>query len=257
MSLVACPQALMADSEYVSLPQGDMACSVIVTPTQLPPDEEKKEKSETDKPKPEAEKGKTDANAPKPQPRPDVLKTVEITRIGKMRHDILTAEDGSTFENWYDYVNGLLAHGKLNGSSISSPIVISLGAHVDDYVGAFAPKILDLTDDSLSWVNQQAFKGKTLINGKTAFRYQKTYKVGGTVISDPKTGALKMIGGDLITFQAWIDPKTKVPIALDDSQWNYVLTFSAPVSTTPLVLPAVYKKIIQAHIEATVVPKHR
>jgi hypothetical protein len=54
--------------------------------------------------------------------------------------------------------------------------------------------------------------------------------------------------------QAWVEDKTQLPAALDDTQALYVFTF-LPAPAAPLVLPQEDQDLEQKYISARTAPK--
>jgi len=235
-------QPLLSDPAYVFLPEGNMSCSVEVTPSKPTVDSAKPQKTKAI--------NETNAVADKiPLPRLG-MKSIEITRVGKLRRDSITWWDGHTSETWYLLDVGLIL---VEQAHIIQEVRTSTQGQ--DRNG-LVPKLLDLDQASLSWIKPENYKGEESLNGKKNYHYRTVITIPGPPMSDPKTG--KEIPGEPIhlIYQAWLNPKTLQPIALDDGDQNYTLTFSSTPPTEHLELPERFKKDLQEYRNAHIVPRH-
>jgi hypothetical protein len=169
------------------------------------------------------------------------IKHIEITRDGDLQRDIVTWSDGSSSETWRIFdVRLLVADNKASANSVNVYALDSSQA------AGFTPRILALNLRSFSWISPGRLVGKENKDGKEVFRYRAPVLVPGFLPRDPPRQVI---------YQAWIDAKTLIPVALDDSDDTYKLAFSAP-PTEPLILPERFKKIVDYYTRANAVAGH-
>jgi hypothetical protein len=173
---------------------------------------------------------------------PVVLQSVEITRIGKLQRDEMTWSDGKKTEAWTLLDLGLTLAEKV----VSSSSFIYELLKGSPFRNAFCPTLLDLDEASVTWINPQSFTGNTDLEGKPTLHYQT--KMSLPAPNGPPRNVI---------YQAWIDAKTLKPLALDDGDALYALTFSvSPASTGPLILPDRFKKNLQEYENANAKIRH-
>jgi hypothetical protein len=214
---------LQADPALV-IPPGNLSCSVVVTnhagaPVPLLP-----------------------SSAPVPPRKPGLrpsMTAATIERVGGLQHTIFSWSNGSNSEMWIllDKDLALLEDASGQGKSIFE---LPRGSAVRKVL---SPPMLDLDAESLAWINSQNLTGKAAYKGKSSLHYQATQAL------------YNFIPPRQVLYQAWIDPKTLLPLAMDDGDNLYELTFAAPPSE-PLVLPDRFKKNLQEYYNANAVPRH-
>jgi hypothetical protein len=201
---------LLADP-LVVFPQGDFSCSVQVTPHEIPP---------------------------KPDPAhpdikyPPVVKAMTITQIGKIRVDYIVWSDNSISQLWSLPNQGV----SLSQANDPQKSVHLLRGLLRDLA---IPWLLRFDAKSVSWITDSA-----LVKGSTpggVLHYQATLAMPDALyVTKPPT----------VTYQAWIDPKTLLPVAMDNGSALYALKFSnAPAG--PLVMPANLQAEMQRWKDAT------
>jgi len=216
--------ALMADP-LVVLPSGEFACSVAVTPRQSAPP---------------APAHSVPANAQPVPEKPAVIQSVNILRAGKLQRNDTTWSDGQTSEAWI-LIDRDLA---LVEETIGLNTFIAKMPKGTEKLNRLCPTILDLDAGSMSWISPRSFTGTIALQGKPALHYQATR-------------SLIVAGGAprILLFQAWIDAKTLAPLALDDGDALYDLTFFAPPDG-PLVMPVRFQQELQHYENSTATLKH-
>jgi len=225
-------RALFADP-LVALPSGDMACSVAITAhagTAIP-----------DPAKPPVTGAPGPAGSAKPATGAPVMKTDEIVQVKKLRRDIFTWSNGETSETWTIIDSGMTMAEKTVGPS-KFIYEMSRGSVIRNVV---CPTMLDLDAASTTWISPQSFTGKADHGGKASLHYQARISLPMPA-GPPRT----------VLYQAWIDPKTFVPIALDDGDALYELTFAPQKPTEPLVLPVRFQKDLQQYQNANATIRH-
>jgi hypothetical protein len=221
MSLIS--PLLNADPAVV-IPAGDLACSVVIT-------------NHAGSPPP-------DGTNPAPPPaktstvRP-MMTAATIVRVGRMQQDTFTWSNGTTSESWTLLDTGLTLLEDPTGPA-KSIYELPRGSAVRKVL---SPPVLALDAASLDWINSSHLTGKTAHDGKPAIHYQAIEALYNFV--PPKS----------VLYQAWIDPKTLAPLAFDDGDRLYELTFSAPPAQ-PLVLPDRFKKDLNEYLNANAKPRH-
>jgi hypothetical protein len=214
---------LKADPAVV-IPAGDLACSVVVT-------------NHAGSPPPD---GTNPAPPPAKTPtvRP-IMTTATIVRVGRMQQDTFTWSNGTTSESWTLLDMGLTLLEDPTGPA-NQIYELPNGSAVRKVL---SPPVLDLDAASVAWINSSHLTGKTTHDGKPAIHYQATEALYNFV--PPKN----------VLYQAWVDPKTLAPLAFDDGDCLYELTFSAP-PTQPLLLPDRFKKDLNEYLNANATPRH-
>ena len=197
-SLLPAQSPAPTPAPLVVFPQGDFSCTVEVTPHDIP----------------------------KPDPaHPDrvyarVIKRIAITQLGKIRRDLTLWSDNAISQLWSLADKGVT----LEESNDTQKDVYVLRGILRDQA---SPKLLHFDADSVSWLTSNALD-KSSATG-AALHYQ------AKVLVAPAMGAIPALTA---VYQAWIDPKTLMPLKFDDGGALYVLTFSKDPPTGPLVIPA-------------------
>jgi hypothetical protein len=192
---------VMADP-LVVIPAGRVACSVELTPSKLG-DGSKDEQGQR-------------------------FKHIDVVRDGNFQRDIVTGSSGAPGEVWRALDVHLLVAGKVSDGNTSFNIYPLGSCFADD----FTPRILNLDIASFSWIAPSSFVAKESKEGKETFHYRAPVSIPGKLPVDPPRQ---------VFYDAWIEVKSLLPIALDDSEYHYVLTFS-PTPALALVLPDRFKK---------------
>ena len=213
--------ALLPADSLVNLPTGTMSCTVTAT----------------------AHFNEAPADAPPGQPPPKVRiaeTAVQVDRTGNLQRSVATWNDGNTVESWMHLDSGMTQVERFRGQTI-----LDLPKNSGARVGI---PLLDFTPESVAWISPHTRTAKVPIdfNGKPAMHYQ-------TVVEIPQEGSLPPIR---LTYQAWIDPKTLVPLAYDDGDYLYLLTFAKTAPTEPLVLPDRFKRDLQGYLNANAPVHH-
>ena len=206
---------LLADP-LVVFPQGDFSCSVQVTPHEIPP--------------------KPDPAHPEIKYAP-VPRAMAITQVGKIRCDYIVWSDNSISQLWSLPDQGV----SLSQANDAQKSVHLLRGLMRDLA---IPWLLRFDARSVSWITDDA-----LVKGSAPgaiLHYQATLVMPNALtVTKPPT----------VTYQAWIDPKTLLPVAMDDGSALYALKFSnAPAG--PLVMPANLQAELQLWKDSTAVHPH-
>jgi len=213
----------------VNLPSGNMACTVAITAHLNSP--------APDPSMPDVQ----DVSAPSKDTGTNAMKAADIIRVGKLQRNIITWSSGTTSEAWTLIDTGLTLAEKATGPT---KFIYEL-PKASPTRNSISPTILDLDADSVTWIFPRSLIGKTAYKGKPSLHYQRGISLPAA-IGPPRT----------VLYQAWIDPKTLVPIAFDDGDALYELTFSKDPPTQPLVLPDRFQKELQEYENANAVIRH-
>lgn len=190
-------QALEPKGPLVKLPQGNFSCTVAVTPHVI---------------------RKPDPAHPEWRYSP-VVKKIVITKVGNIRRDTIVWSDNTLTQLWNITDKGVSLEEKMFGARKN--IYVLLG----DLRDQACPPLLHFDAESVSWITEKAQGADS--NPDTAFHYQANMVLPSIPPSPPRN----------VLYQAWIDPKTLLPLKFDDGDALYVLTFSGDAPTGPLVLP--------------------
>ena len=201
---------LLAANPLVNLPQGDFACTVEVTPHDAPPT--------------------SDPDNPERKFSP-LLKSIVITRIGNIRRDTNVLSDGSTSHLW-SLVREGMGVSEATGPNGKGNIHVL----VRELRGTEIPKLLHFDEASVAWITGKALDKKPAGSGDALHYAAKVVVRPERQISAGPTGTTTLPAESAL-HQAWIDPKTLLPLKFDDGDTLYVLKFSAPPAG-PLVIPA-------------------
>jgi len=183
-------------------------------------------------------------NTPKPDPAhpgrrySPVIKKIAVTQVGKIRRDIIFYSDGSVSQLW----NLVDKKVSLMQSDASRDEALLLRGDLRD--GA-SPRLLHLDSDSVSWLTERALD-KQSESGGGPLHYQAS-----VVISEP--GVVPVLTS---LFQAWVDPKTLLPVKFDDGEALYILNFSKDVPAGPLVIPPGVKAEFNLWERVSATPRH-
>lgn len=203
----------------ITLPKGDMSCSVDVTVNQAP--------SSTQPASPKTEI---------PQ-----MKHVEIAQVGNLRRDTITWSDGDKTETWKVLNTGFSL------VEVTYPAKCIYDVPAGSFMGSyFSRKILDLTPASTSWITVASLVGQTDHDGKPAIHYRASVVVPSNV---PHQAPRQVF------YEAWVDAKTLIPMAFDDGDYVYELTFSDP-PTAPLVMPERFQENFRYYTRANTIARH-
>jgi hypothetical protein len=157
-----------------------------------------------------------------------IMKSMEVTRIGKLQQQVTSWSNGQISQNWYFPKNRFTI---TTNTSDGSAVVIS------DFNG-IAPMLLQTGFDpsGFIWIDPKYFKGVESYQGTTCYHYK------GTV--------MKSVGlrGETKAFnlEAWIDKKALLPVALDDGVKLGVFAFDKEAPKGHLVPP---KEIQEAFLD--------
>ena len=206
----------------VVLPTGDLSCSVEVS---------KKQSSGSSQQTASASSG---GGAPS-------MKHVDITRVGNLRRDIITWSDGNTTETWRVPDLGVSL------VEVFYPARCIYDVRAGSVMGGlFLRRVLDLDPASVDWITSSSLVGKEDRNGKPTIHYR------GTVLIPSGSPGIAPYHS---FYEAWVDAQTLVPVAFDDGDNIYELTFNAP-PTNPLVLPERFRKDLHQYQSAHALARH-
>ncbi len=151
---------------------------------------------------------------------------IDIVRQGDIRRDVAVLSDGGTDEMWWIETKpawALVDHG--GGVAVMSAV-------------AFGDVRFDAP--SFAWVGAKTYVGKKSFDGVTCQYYQEAEQDGrGTY-----------------TLRAWIDPATRLPVALDNGSSTVEFTFQKDAESPPLEMPEKFRQKYQA-IQAFYTPPHK
>jgi hypothetical protein len=160
-----------------------------------------------------------------------ILTEIQITRVGSLIRYQLTWTGDRQTEAWMDAKSDYLVQrhprtGKLlvlPGNTLPIPL------------------LADLKPEAVSWIQPgDLTEGDSRLDNKKCQHYQRTIPL-------PDDGEA--------LYQAWIDAKTRLPLALDDSNALYKFTFETTAPVGPLVMPDDYRRAINQYREALQPPK--
>ena len=167
------------------------------------------------------------------------MKNITITQIGKVRRDVSTWSDGSESLMW-SFVESESSVWESNAE----------GKNVYVLLGGLSqqakPKLLRFDKDSISWITEKSLDKQAIGSGGAVHYVAKVQ-----VVAESGRGA-PAITAD---YQAWIDPKTLMPLKFDDGDALYVLKFSKAPSG-PLVMPEKIQAEMRRWQAATVPHPH-
>src|SRR5262249_40048354 len=92
-----------------------------------------------------------------------------------------------------------------------------------------SPRLLHFDTGSVSWLTEKALVNESTSSG-AALHYRAK-----VVLSEASATGLPAITA---IYQAWIDPKTLLPMKFEDESALYVLKFSSDPPAGPLIMPA-------------------
>ena len=137
-------------------------------------------------------------------PKYPVLTGIRVVKTANIINYSLTWSKGAATMVCKDLRSGQTIEQHTNGS-----IFVSTGQSLT------VSRLAGMDGPALDWLIPSAFQGedfyKELTKGKKLHRYRREVPV-------PPDGT--------VLYQAWIDPETKLPVALDDSQYIYEFTYS-------------------------------
>ena len=179
-----------------------------------------------------------DAASPSPSvpaPTDKRPKTINITQKDGVRRTVVTRLTGQSFEQWHypdlqttfttDTPNGMAVY--IRDSDLEAQTAMATG---------FEPAFF-------SWIDPKNFTGVVKYEGRPAYHYKATVKLGeGRTIAN---GSGRVYSE--ATFEAWIDLETLRPVGLDDGVKLGVFQFGDP-PTAPMTPP---KAIANAYLRQT------
>ncbi len=140
-------------------------------------------------------KARSEANAAMQNPR---MQHEDVEKAGEILHQETDWENGAKDELWFIH-DFILQHPR------NTPADRVYGAWATD---KFAPRRPKDDFPELDWIDAKAYSGRTTYNGTACYLYK---------IADPNGN----------TTSAWIDFKTRLPVAVDTSTTLSIYTFSA------------------------------
>ncbi len=162
------------------------------------------------------------ATAPKPASDKTAKKRIkeEIVRQGPLRRDIVQYADGSTTQIWWN--------------ENPTMMLFENGGRISGMKGGYAGQ-QRYDASSFSWVSASTFVRKVSYGGRLC-----EYHEG--IDADA-------IGGSPKKLRAWIDEKTRRPVALDNGYTTVTFVFSEQTAIAPLTPPAKFQEKLQSYRE--------
>lgn len=188
----------------VKLPSGDFSCSVTAIPRATKPES-------PEPPPPKKPGGGT----------PRVLKKLDVVRVGNIRRDTVGWSDGSTSVVW-GLVNEKLLVTERTSLSGKKRVQVFAGVFRD----TVEPLLLRFDQESISWISDEYLVSKGDPDG-SLLHYKR--EIPQQVQPGEKPWSE--------VFQAWIDPKSRMPVKFDDGRATYILKFSADPPRESLAIP--------------------
>jgi hypothetical protein len=224
--------AAAAKNLYLDFPNGDLHCSIAVS-AHIDATPGAKAKTEAvAKPAPITPAADPSARG--------VITAVDILRVGRLQHTVISWSDDKTSEAWTRLDNGMTILEATDGAG--SFYEFQKGSQLGNH---FFPLILDLDQASLGWIDKQHFTGQVVFDSEPALHFQKPVTMNDAV--QART----------VLYQAWVDPKTLTLLAMDDGAFLYKLTFTTPPPKTTLVIPPRFQAELLHYEAAYAKPVHR
>ena len=152
-------------------------------------------------------------------PHHRTLKEIQITKMGKDRHELDLWSDGQTSEIWF--------HGKmiLFTQPGSKDVYILDRSHPNDLLDHTFPDYVTGDFPELDWINLRAYVHPDSMQNHPCFLFQ----IPNTASQTPTKPVT------IPTVEAWIDQETRLPVAIDDGDTRKVYVFhNLPVGTLQL-----------------------
>jgi len=163
-----------------------------------------------------------------------VISKVDVTQTGNLCRSIVTWSDAKVTESWWLKSPPWVLFDRQNPPDI---IVMTDARFLSD----FRP------DASMfSWLDSQSFTDKKSFQGKPCDYYQKVFP---PFLHPPGVEPIPVL------HEAWVDAKTGLPAAVDNSVALYVFTFNPPPSD-PLTLPERFQKELERVQDSIPNPKY-
>ena len=172
------------------------------------------------------------------------IKKIDATQVGDYRRSVYTWSNGGITESWKLIKANVYAVENIhNGSIYVIPMYDNHNAE---------EMVVNIDEATFDWVDADYFKDASNYNGKPSLHYQGMISPGSSVVTENEQSVL--IPKAKVLYQAWIDKKTLLPLAFDDSSRLAVITFQAP-PTAPLVPPQRFEDRIKRYFLAVTLPK--
>jgi hypothetical protein len=168
------------------------------------------------------------------------IQEIQVTLDGDVRRDVIRWRDGRSSEVWR--INGTWI-GELPNGEIAAL----------DIFGQFSPfgEWRGWDDGLLARYTQGAAESKVEFEGRPAILYQKELE---QVMEVPFSSTDENPTPRIYTAKLWVDPETRLPIALDDDGPLYAFQFSDKPPKTPLEPPQKFLKHLEEFEQRSRVP---
>jgi hypothetical protein len=149
------------------------------------------------------------------------LQEIRVVKTGITKHDTFVYSDGSTDETWYIGNKALMSD-----TFVKTNIYLTeFSSH--DFTGAGDP-VRSLGFTGMDWLQSKFFDKIVAYQNVACYHYRL-----------PSRSA---------SVEAWVNVKSKQPVAYQINSMLYVYSFSPP-PTTPLVLPPAYQAVWDKSLE--------
>lgn len=159
-----------------------------------------------------------------------IVTTVQIDRVGAIRLYQLAWIGNRKTEVWRDEAANLTVQKHPRSGKI---LVVPLG-------GTPVSPLADVGPEAVSWIRPEDDQGDGKLDGRTVRHYRRT---------------VELPENDRALYQAWIDPASGIPVALDDGTALYKFVFSSEPPKGPLVMPPEFQNALDRFRQAMTPPR--
>lgn len=164
---------------------------------------------------------KQDSAATEP-PAPDLAKKIEIEKTGDTRKVTVTTLDGNKSETW------------ILGGQVFTVAPRTRQGYSCESVSSMMARHLQVDDTAclgLEWIAPEHYKGIVAYKGQACYYYEKQVEHSRESVPPGLTGGAaaattEPVSSDL--YRAWVDQKSKQPVASSVAGESYEFKFGAP-----------------------------
>ena len=175
-------------------------------------------------------------NLPPPQSQTDlrdmpIMTGIRMTRVGSVICYQIQWIGNRTTEAWKDTTSG---YGVRQHPRTGELYVVPGG----DLMPA---TLAGVDQPSIAWIRPEDLVGQVRFENKKCLHYERTmvFPEGGTCV-----------------YKAWIDMETGVPLAFEDAEASYKLTFVTDPPPAPIKMPPAFQKELDRYKNAMTPPRH-
>jgi hypothetical protein len=169
------------------------------------------------------------------------LKEIHITKMGKVKRDVLTYSNGTSFESWY--ADGAFLSPGPNGGFNA----IQDGVLAEAYGNELGNPQQSAGFTGLDWLNLKYYDHVILYQGQLCYHY--VIKVTSPAINrDMPTDT--PIPPPPLSAEAWINAKTGQPVAYIGADGKLYTYSFLDAPTAPLILPPAYQTVLTTYEKA-------